>query len=477
VTAVNPSAQDSALLQAELPTLLPDWLPQQRWFGAKGRTIGAVSVAEVAPLITDGDPLLDLVLLAVEFADGGPVQHYQLLVARTDATRGELEHMTFGRIDGRAAYDGLWDTGITGWLLESIRTDRTVGAVRFVSEPGAQIADGPVGRVLGVEQSNTSVCWGEQSILKVFRRVLPGVNPDLELHRALRSIGSTQVASLQGAIEGSLAGRPVTLAMLQDYAANSAEGWAMALASVRDLLAEGDLRADEVGGDFAGESARLGETIAVVHAELRTALGVSETDPRELAATWRQRLTVAAREVDALAPHQDAIGSVYDQVAALTEPVATQRVHGDLHLGQTLRTPFGWLVIDFEGEPAAAFADRVRPDSAMRDVAGMLRSFDYAAFHQLLQWEPATDLNDADQSSQHTWHANEWAARNRSAFCDGYANGAGSDPREQATLLRAFELDKAVYEALYETRSRPTWAPIPLASIKRLTAEAGSDVG
>jgi maltokinase len=475
--AQDPAAQDSVLLTAELPALLSEWLPQQRWFGAKGSTVSSVSIAEAAPLITDGDPLLDLVLLAVEFVDGGPVQHYQLLVARTEAVRGELEHMTFGRIGGRAVYDGLWDTGVTGWLLEAIRTNRTVGAVRFVAEPGAKIADGPVGRVLGVEQSNTSVSWGEQSILKVFRRVLPGVNPDLELHRALRSIDSTQVASLQGAIEGSLAGQPVTLGMLQDYAANSAEGWAMALASVRDLLAEGDLRADEVGGDFAAESSRLGETVAIVHAELRTALGTGDADPGELAATWQQRLVAAAREVDALAPHLDAIGSIYDQVAALTEPVPTQRVHGDLHLGQTLRTPFGWLVIDFEGEPGTAFADRVRPDSAMRDVAGMLRSFDYAAFHQLLQWEPATDLNDADQTSQHTWHANEWAARNRSAFCDGYANGAGSDPRNQAALLRAFELDKAVYEALYETRNRPSWAPIPLASIKRLTAEAGSDAG
>jgi maltokinase len=134
-------------------------------------------------------------------------------------------------------------------------------------------------------------------------------------------------------------------------------------------------------------------------------------------------------------------------------------------------------VIDFEGEPAASFADRVRPDSALRDVAGMLRSFDYAAFHQLLQSQPAGEWSDPDHTAQLIWHANEWAARNRSAFCDGYAIGAGTDPREQATLLRAFELDKAVYEAVYETRSRPGWAPIPLASIKRLTAEAGSDAG
>ncbi|GAA0921531.1 maltokinase N-terminal cap-like domain-containing protein [Pseudonocardia zijingensis] len=463
-------------LDEELPELLREWLPKQRWFAAKGRQVRSVAIAAATPLCTEGEPLVDHVLLAVDFADHSPVQHYQLIVARRAHLRGELEHVVIGVVDGLVAYDGLWDPGVTEWLLDAIRTGRTVGDIGFIPEPDAQIAEGVPGRVLGVEQSNTSVSWGEQSILKLFRRVLPGVNPDLELHRALRSVGSNEVAALQGAVEGVLHGEPVTFAMLQDFAANSADGWAMAQASVRDLFAEGDLRADEVGGDFAAESSRLGETIAVVHAELRTALATGEVQPRALSTAWHERLAASVHEVPALTEHAAAIHAVYDAVAALPGPLPTQRVHGDLHLGQTLRTPQGWLVIDFEGEPAAPLAERVRPDSAMRDVAGMLRSFDYAAFHQLSQWEHSADWADPDQESQLVWRAREWAERNRSAFCDGYALRSGTDPRDQAVVLRAFELDKAVYEAVYESRFRPAWAAIPLASIRRLTAEAQSGV-
>ncbi len=463
-------------LVEELPALLPDWLTRQRWFAAKGRPVRSLTVAAVTPLMTDGDPLLDHVLVRVEFDDDAAgEQYYQVLVGRSPNPRGELEHVTFGTVGGLVAYDGLWDLRVTEWLLAAIRDGHTVGGLRFVPEPDAKIAEGAAGRVLGVEQSNTSVSWGERSILKLFRRVLPGLNPDLELHRALRSVDSNEVAALQGAIEGVLDGEPLTLAMLQDFAANSADGWLMALASVRDLLAEADLRADEVGGDFAGEASRLGETVAVVHDELRRALGETERDARELAAVWHERLGVTRAEVPALAPHVDAIRATYDAVAGLGAPLPTQRVHGDLHLGQTLRTPRGWLLIDFEGEPAAPLAERVRPDSPLRDVAGMLRSFDYAAFHQILQREPSS-FDDPAADSQLVWRANEWAQRNRAAFCEGYALRTGADPRDQRAVLRAFELDKAVYELLYETRSRPAWAPIPLASIARLTKETGAGV-
>jgi len=458
----------------ELAGLLPEWLVRQRWFGAKGRPVRAVAVAARTPLLTEGEPLLDLVLLDVAFADGSPEQRYQLLVGRRGETGSETDASTIGRFGGLVAYDGLWDHTVTAWLLAAIRSATSIGDVRFVPEPGAQIPAAVSGRVLGADQSNTSVVYGEQSILKLFRRVAAGLNPDLELHRALHTFGSRQVAALQGAVEGSVDGAPVTLGMLQDFAANSADGWAMALASVRDLLAEADLRADEVGGDFAAEAARLGETVAIVHAELATALGTSQRDPVELADVMRVRLGTAAGEVPALAEHAEVIRSAYDELARLGAPVPAQRVHGDLHLGQTLRTPYGWLLIDFEGEPATPLVERVRPDVALRDVAGMLRSFDYAAFHQLQQWEPGAPIEPA---SQLTWRANEWAGRNRDAFCDGYATGSGTDPRSQVTILRAFELDKAVYEVVYETRNRPAWAPIPLASVARIAAEARSDAG
>jgi maltokinase len=171
------------------------------------------------------------------------------------------------------------------------------------------------------------------------------------------------------------------------------------------------------------------------------------------------RLEQAVRVVPELAELADGLGATFDAVASGDEPVALQRIHGDLHLGNALRTTRRWVIIDFEGEPMADLGARRDPDSPLRDIAGMLRSFEYAGHYRLAESGPDPQL---------TYRADEWSQRNRDAFCTGYAAVAGHDPREQAALLSAFEADKAVYEAVYEARNRPSWLPIPLASLTRL---------
>jgi maltokinase len=443
VTVIRPTE-----LAEELGDTLLRWLVGQRFFRTKGREATAVETVRSSVLI-EGDPALVHAMVSV---DGG--DPYQLLFGIRGHLPDHLAHTVIGELDGRTVYDAPQDADLMSALLDLLLSQESVGGLRF--EVDRPVETGVRPRPVGVEQSNTSLVFG-QGILKLYRQPEVGRNRDVELHRALA--GNPHIATPLGVLTDERGPTPVVLAFLQKFLPDAVEGWATATASVRDLLAEGDLHADEVGGDFAGESGRLGTAVAEVHAALAEATGRRTVDPAELAAevdAMHARLDVVLSEIPALVSEEATLRSAFEDVRGLTTPVPIHQIHGDLHLGQVLRTTTGWVLIDFEGEPGATPEQRAVPRSPLRDVAGMLRSFDYAAFHLL----------PGDEDRQRAARATEWADRNRDAFCAGYAE-AGEDPRGQAVLLRALELDKAVYEVRYEHHNRPDWLAIPLAAIQR----------
>jgi maltokinase len=417
-------------------------------------------------VLADGDPGLHHLIVAVrQDAEQGADRYQLLLGTRTSRLPERLHYAEIGHLDGRYVYDAAHDPELTSVLLSGIAGNADAGPLRFRAMPGQHIETDLVSLASPAEQSNTSLIFGDAYICKLFRRLTPGVNPDLELNLGLSQVGCEHIPTLYGWAEMDLDGQATTLAMLSQFLRTATDGWRLAATSIRDLYAEADLFAGEVGGDFASESERLGEATAAVHRDLAQAFGVSEmpvAEVRALAGRMRERLEETLIAVPALEPYAGLIGAAFDDLAGHDEPVPVQRIHGDYHLGQAMRTDFGWVLLDFEGEPARPLTERRAPSHPLRDVAGMLRSFEYAARHLLTgQQQIAPEIGE-----QLEYRAREWADRNRSAFCRGYAEGGGPDPAAHQVLLRAFEYDKAVYEVLYEARNRPSWLHIPLDSLR-----------
>ncbi len=443
---------DAALCEG-LDHLLPDFILRQRWYGAGDRRLEGVKLVELDVLRHD-EPLLAWVLAEATFATGAP-STYQLLIGLRPlaATERFLEGKGRGFLgdldtdDGPAlVYDALVDPELCLALLVHVAPDDPASLVR----------------PLNLEQSNTSIVYDERLIMKVFRRLHDGPNPDVEVTDALARVGFEHISA--PVATWSRDGRD--LAVVREFLIGATDGWQLALTSLRDLY---DRRLDpaQSGGDFAPEARRLGEITGELHVALAEAFGSSPGDPGAWAEAMRTHLARVPADTDR-APFDSArVAELYDRVAGFQDVGRAIRVHGDYHLGQTMRADAGWFVLDFEGEPQLPVHERRQPSSPLRDVAGMLRSFHYAARSGLA--ERGDEVDD-----ELTGLAGAWEERASGAFLRGYLGAGGvdallpTDPAARTAVLDAFVLSKAVYEVGYELANRPDWVHIPVAAVNRL---------
>ena len=444
--------------------VLSEWVQSQRWFGSKARGVGQVNVLDALALRAD-EPPLTAAFLEARF---GPGTHelYQLLVSSRPAGDGWSEGV-ISTVYDTTVFDALADPAVGAALAALMErgevVDGKTGQAQF-HWTGAvgSVGDAPQVRSIGVEQSNSSIVFDDRLILKVFRRLEPGDNPELEMLRFLSGHGFANIPALAGwyEFEGELL--DATLGVLSEFVADGRDGWEYALDEPDAVI---------------GALAELGRVTGEMHTVLASDGTDPEFAPEEPGDAALSLLTATIDEeierlwvdlpggMEALMPIEHRGEEIRDRLQMLSHVGVGGRVirsHGDYHLGQTLRTPERWIILDFEGEPARALRDRRRKRSPLRDVAGMLRSFAYAASAMgQLRGRPAPE---------------GWEQRARSAFLDAYL--AEIEPSllpagQQAIdkLLAIFELEKAVYELRYELNNRPDWVSIPVAGIERLLEE------
>jgi maltokinase len=460
---------------------LADYLPRQRWFGAKDRTIELVRIRSTEVLAGEGTwPLLLRVDAEVSLAGADDARYQVLLGLRPTGVDCEFlsghEGAVLGEFDtaqGQAlVYDALLDSELSLALLGVVAPGFSAERVR----------------PLGAEQSNTSLVYDDAMILKVFRRLTEGLNPEVEVIETLAKVGFKSVPEpLASWRRGDM-----DLAFLQRFLAGATDGWNIALTSLRELFAEYTIGAaprpgDALGagaatpfeatdpaearGDFAGEAERIGEVTAEMHQAMARGFGTEKVTGADWAGMMEDQLERVLGS-GAGSPGDrallDGARRIIGRLRDISDPGPAIRVHGDYHLAQVLRTDAGWFVLDFEGEPARPLEERTRPSSPLKDVAGMLRSLSYAQAVALTYQED--DLSKLGRA---------WESRNRECFMAGYLRKAveaepilPTDPAVRSAVLAAFELDKALYEVAYERANRPDWAHIPLGAVQRLTSEA-----
>jgi maltose alpha-D-glucosyltransferase/alpha-amylase len=514
----------------QLEQVLPAFLLRQRWFGAKGKTISGAEMANVVPLGETGA----LAFVRVSYAEGEADVYVVPLAVRTaegdgwpppeNAVIAELEAS-----DGRwLLIDGVWEAEVARSLLGMFdrRPPRATGLdvertsafrrIRGDREP-------LVPQVVSAEQSNTSIAFGDRMMLKLIRRLEAGPNPDLEIGRFLTErIAFANAAPVAGAITARGFGRePGTLAVVHGFVPNEGDAWSFALDALEDYYEQALARAtqgpapqppsplavlppdppSDEARDVVGPFLLNAETLGLRVAELHLALASGVDDPafapepftalsqrslyqsiRSLTSRVLRRLRSGFPHVEGAAELLEREREVFDRLDALLRGGRIEgmrvRVHGDLHLGQVLWTGSDFVIIDFEGEPARSLSERRIKRSSLADVAGMLRSFAYAAEQALRAPSTAMLVPDDPGPVLRDW-GRAWCRWTSAAFLGRYLDVAAeggllpADPEQLARLLNALVLEKAVYELGYEMDNRPDWVGTPIRGILELLDDAG----
>ncbi|TVR25615.1 MAG: maltose alpha-D-glucosyltransferase [Ilumatobacter sp.] len=552
VPSVNVSGEWNALLRgrglARLEAVLPDVLARQRWFGGKARALRNVTVSDVAPLGAKDDPTLHILIVHVEYVDGEPEEYVLPITFADGEEAGRLAATSPGavlaEVKGRGAkahsgllFDALHDPRAASLLLDTVnrkRRSRTgsgeiVGRRDTALGSAAELADLEPA-LLRVEQSNTSVRFGDRFLMKMVRKLEPGMSPDVEIGRYLAG-RIDHVPELLGTLDYQPKGakEPRTLAMLHRFVPNEGDAWVYTLDELERFSERAVTDGEEIDrlfprsndppirlarepipdaphdaiGPFLGAAQLLGERTAQLH----LALAAAGNDDRAFAAEGFTRLyqrsvyqSMRNAVRRGLQSSRDSLDSITDEGARdkIVELIAREhdilellrrlsteridtlrtRIHGDFHLGQVLCTGRDFVLIDFEGEPARPLGERRIKRSPLRDVAGMLRSFQYATYSALqFQVERGTVEGGTTSYEALRQRLREWNRWVSAAYLHGYFTAADghpfvpADPDHTAILLDAFQLEKALYELSYEMNNRPEWVGIPLAGIAEILGD------
>ncbi|HTV15912.1 MAG TPA: maltose alpha-D-glucosyltransferase [Acidobacteriaceae bacterium] len=506
-----------------LEGLLPTYIQRQRWFGGKSRVMTRVQVAD--SLLFDEERAA-LVWIEVSYAAGEPdawllclaMSFGEAAAAMRESAPGQILATAGSALRAGVLHDGMMRAGAPAALLEILSKGEELktqkGMVRGLPGAALPVLRGTqplAARASSAEQSNTSAIFGERLIMKIFRRQAPGANPDVEIGRFLTEKANFHnTPPFGGSIEYQRGdAEPATLALLQGLVRNEGDGWQWTLeeleryyestASVRAAAEEPPARGEsaphvarEHAGIYLEAAANLGRRTGEMHVALASG---SDTDfsplaptASDLATMQDQMLAHASGAFDALRgslsqlpddtvegaalalSRRGALLSKFRALAGLKHPGQWTRIHGDFHLGQVLRSKGDFVILDFEGEPARSLAERRAKHSPLKDVAGMLRSFSYAAYAALTRY---TSRRPEDYGQLESW-ARLWEASVSGEFLRAYCDAVAGRPivptarRDFDALLDLYMLDKALYELVYELNNRPAWIRIPLHGILSL---------